>query len=41
MPLRRERDLELSTGNGDAQESEQGVLAVEFCHGSRCKKSRR
>ena len=29
-----------STGNGDAQESEQGLLAVEFCHGSRCKKSR-
>ena len=29
-----------STGNGDAQESEQGVLAVEFRDDSRCKKSR-
>ena len=30
-----------STGNAHAQESEQGVLAVKFCHDSRCKNSRR
>ena len=29
-----------SRSNGNAQESEQGVLAVEFCDDSRCKNSR-
>ena len=28
-----------SNGNAHAQESEQGVLAAEFCHDSRCKNS--
>ena len=37
---RRGRPRKLSSiGDADAQESEQGILAVECCHDSRCKNS--